>query len=276
MLIVTIPLLLSSLALQLSVPGTIMIAYASTNVTGNNETEDVPNLVSTPPPLLPSIDKIGDADLNGTNTTQVRQPTGNYTNDTALVTDVGRRQIVTNQSATIGQNIPPTQPGQIMDGINVTDISNLNITKEDAVKAEQEANVMLENYNKKVEQEKSLEAVRANQTLQSSNTSSAQTCLGGELSVQIEKTTVCLSPYEISIACNPGGSLVGDPICASAGTSSLQQPLGEQPGVSGEQEVIDETQGQGPGPGEEEPGGGEEEVIEEGDAGEQEVLEDFE
>ena len=65
--------------MQLSVkvtPGTMM-GYASINVTGNDETEDVPNVISTPPPLFPSMDQTGDADANGTNTTHDTSGTAN-------------------------------------------------------------------------------------------------------------------------------------------------------------------------------------------------------
>jgi hypothetical protein len=173
-------------ALQLSAKvtsSTFTTAYASTNVTENSGTGDVPNLVSTPPPLLPSIEQTGDADANRTNTTQVKPPTGNYTNATALVTEgprqiiqskptgnytnatalvtEGPRQIITGRPA-MGQVAPQNQPGlntpNAIPGSNVISIPNINITKEQAAKADQEANVMIEVYYEKVKQEEELKA----------------------------------------------------------------------------------------------------------------------
>ena len=148
----------------------------------------------------------------------------------------------------------------------------MNITKEEAAKAEQQSNVMLETYFEKLEKENetaSMAATQPNQT--TAALTGGSSCFGGEIPVEVDKNnTVCLSPYEISIACNQGGSLFGDPVCSgSAGVSSIQQPGPGQ--TTPEEEVIDETAGQG-----QQPGSGEEEVIEEGDAGEQEVIEDFE
>jgi hypothetical protein len=136
------------------------MAHASTNITGNNGTEDVPNLVSTPPPLLSSIEQTGDANANRTNTIQVRPPTGNYTNATALVTE-GPRQTITGRPAMgqvasqiqLGQNLPNAVTGN-----NVISIPNINITKEQAAKAEQEANVMIKAYYEKVKQEEAAKA----------------------------------------------------------------------------------------------------------------------
>ena len=173
-------------ALQLSTKvtsGTFTTAYASTNVTENSGTRDVPNLVSTPPPLLPSIEQTGDANANRTNTTQVKPPTGNYTNATALVTEgprqiiqskptgnytnatalvtEGPRQIITGRPA-MGQVAPQDQPGlntpNAIPGGNIISIPNINITKEQAVKAEQEANVMIKDYYEKVKQEEEQKA----------------------------------------------------------------------------------------------------------------------
>jgi hypothetical protein len=103
------------------------------------------------------------------------KPTGNYTNGTALVTE-GPRQIITGRPA-IGQVAPQNQLGQNIPspatGSNVFSIPNINITKEQAVKAEQEANVMIKAYYEKLEQEKQKEreaaalaaaAARSNQT----------------------------------------------------------------------------------------------------------------
>jgi hypothetical protein len=96
---------------------------------------------------------------------QIIQPkaTGNYTNGTALVTE-GPRQIITGRSATgqitpqnqLGQNIPnaATGPSSII-------IPNINITKEQSAKAEQEANVMINAYYEKLEQEKQKEKEQA-------------------------------------------------------------------------------------------------------------------
>ena len=236
------------------------------------------------------------------------EPTGDNTNRTNLVTE-GQQQIITNQSASMRQIIPPTQPGQGIGGITLADIANMNISKEEAAKAEKQSNVMLETYYEDLEEKNETSALaQPNETM--GVLQEETRCVAGEVSTQVGNSTVCLSPYEISIACNQGGSLFGDPVCSgSAGVSSTQQP---GPGQSTpEEEVIDETAGQGqqPGSGEEEvleegdageqqpgpgqttpaeeevidetagqgqqPGSGEEEVLEEGDAGEQEVIEDF-
>src|SRR5215204_4636441 len=73
------------------------------------------------------------------------KPTGNATNGTALVTE-GPRQIITGGS-TLGQVSPQNQFGQNMPnavtGNEVISIPNVNITKEEAMKAEQEANLMI-------------------------------------------------------------------------------------------------------------------------------------
>jgi hypothetical protein len=173
-------------ALQLSAKVTssaFTTAYASTNITENSGTGGVPNLVSIPPPLLPSIEQTGDANANRTNTTQVKPPTGNYTNSTALVTEgprqiiqskptgnytnstalvtEGPRQIITGRPA-MGQVAPQNQPGlntpNAIPGSNVISIPNINITTEQAVKAEQEANVMMKDYYEKVKQEEEQKA----------------------------------------------------------------------------------------------------------------------
>jgi hypothetical protein len=152
----------------------VMIASASTNATGNNQTKDVPVLVF-PPPSLFSSDHASNANANRTNATQEpptgnytngtalgtegprqiiqSKPTGNYTNGTALGTE-GPRQIITGRPA-MGQLIPQHQLGQnTSSGNDVIRIPNINITKEQAVKAEQEANVMIKAYYEKLEQEK--------------------------------------------------------------------------------------------------------------------------
>jgi hypothetical protein len=245
--------------LNVTASGLVLKAFASTNVIGNNDTVMNPNLINAPPQIFSPPSQTDD--VNRTNPMQVGSTPGNYSVDTTLPTESQGQTIADSSSNALGGN-------------NVINIPNINISKEQAAKAEQEANVMLEAYNEKVKQEKALDEDQTNQATQFSNTSSAQTCLGGELSIQIDNNTVCLSPYEISIACNPGGSLVGDPLCTSAGTSGIQQPLGQQPGTEeGEQEVIEEPEGQGS---EEIGGGEEEEVIEEGNTGEQEIVEDFE
>ena len=188
-------------ALQLSAKvtsGTFTTAYASTNVTENSGTGDVPNLVSTPPPLLPSIEQTGDANANRTNTTQVKPPTGNYTNATALVTE-GPRQIITGRPA-MGQVAPQDQPGlntpNVIPGGNIISIPNINITKEQAVKAEQEANVMIKDYYEKVKQEEEQKArqqaaalaaaAQVNQTI--NNASQAEGSLEGNATASAIET----------------------------------------------------------------------------------------
>jgi hypothetical protein len=202
MLAVIATMTLLSFALQLTIKVTpdTKIAYASTNVTGNNETEEVPNLVSTPPPLLSSADQTGDANVNITNATQLGPPTGNYTNATALVTE-GPRQIITGRPA-MGQVTPQTQLGQNVPNAdytkNVISIPNINITKEQAAKAEQEADVMIKAYYENVKQEEeekarqeaaALAADQANQTTTESTDEA-------EESEQSEEDTTTTAPDE--------------------------------------------------------------------------------
>jgi hypothetical protein len=197
------------------------------------------------------------------------------------------RQIITGRSDG-GQVTPQNQLGQntpnaVTGNNDITSISSINITKGQAAKAEQEANAMIKAYYEELEEKNEASALATAQPNQSMGALQEETrCVAGEVSTQVGNSTVCLSTYEISIACNQGGSLFGDPVCSeSAGITSIQQPgLGQTPPE--EEEVIDETAGQGqqPGSGEEEVmeegDGGEQEVIEEGDGGEQEAIEDFE
>jgi hypothetical protein len=220
------------------------------------------------------IEVIAYTDNNSSTTITMSEPTENYTNGTAFITE-GPRQIITDQSAT-SRIIPRNQPGKSMPDTvasdATSDILNMNITKEQAAKAEQEANVMIKAYYEELEKKNEASALATAQPNQTTAAIKEETgCLGGEVPVHVESKTVCLSIYEMSIACSPGGSLVGDPICSTAEGSSIQRPAGDLPSPEVEQEVIDETEGQG-----QDPGVGEEEVLEEGDTGEQEVIEEFE
>ena len=117
------------------------------------------------------VEVIADTGIDNSTSVMTSKPTGNATNGTALVTE-GPRQIITGGS-TLGQVSPQNQFGQNMPnavtGNEVISIPNVNITKEEAMKAEQEANLMIKAYNQKLEQEKqekaaALAAVQANQT----------------------------------------------------------------------------------------------------------------
>ena len=204
--IAVIPLL--SIALQLPErfsPSILTIAYASTNVTGNNETENIPSLITTPPPLLSSIDQRGNADLNNTNmtqrvnATQVRPSLGNYTNGTALAAG-GQRQNITG-GFSMDQNPTQNQFGQntpnAITGGDIVNIPNINITKEQAAKAEQEANVMINAYYEKLEQEKQKEkehaaalaaAAQVNQTI--NNASQAEGSLDNATALEVNATAL--------------------------------------------------------------------------------------
>ena len=107
------------------------------------------------------------------------KPTGNNTNGTALGTE-GPRQIITGRPA-MGQPVPQNQPGQSIPSATSGNIiiPNINITKEQAVKAEQEANVMIKAYYEKLEQEKQKEkeevaALAAAAAAQSNQTAEAE------------------------------------------------------------------------------------------------------
>jgi hypothetical protein len=264
---VIVPASLSSPALILSLTHSARIAYALTNVTGNNETGNVPNLITTttPPfPLLSSVDQSYGADVNRPNTTQLEPPTQTVlqSQQSTLRADFG--------SEIVG--------GQTVRGGNQTQESNNSllkpITKEQAAEAEQEANAMVKAYYEELEEKNEASALVTAQPNQTMGALQEETgCIAGEVSAQVGNSTICLSSYEISIACDPGGSLVGDPICSTAADdSSIQQPARNLPSPEVEQEeVIEESGGQG-----QVPGGGEEEVLEEGDAGEQEVIKEFE
>jgi hypothetical protein len=104
------------------------------------------------------------------------KPTGNYTNATALVTE-GPRQIITDRSAI---SVAPKQPGQNVPN-SVVNIPDIKITKEQAAKAEQEANVMIKVYNEKLELEKQKEKEAAALAAQSNQT-------GGEETEEAEDT----------------------------------------------------------------------------------------
>jgi hypothetical protein len=134
---------------------------------------------------------------NSTNIT-VSRPTGNYTNATALVTE-GPRQIITGRPA-MGQVAPQDQPGlntpNAIPGGNVISIPNINITREQAVKAEQEANVMIKDYYEKVKQEEEQKArqqaaalaaaAQVNQTI--NNASQAEGSLEGNATASAIET----------------------------------------------------------------------------------------
>ena len=105
---------------------------------------------------------------------------------------------------------------------------------------------------------------------------------GAEIAFHSNTSSVCLDPFELQSACTPpGGSLAGNPVCSAVSSPDAVKenfPMVQnyvnntardtnQPGV-GEQEVIEEGQGIP---------GGEQEVIEEGQGipgGEQEVIEE--
>ena len=208
-------------ALQLSakvIPSTFMIVYASTNVTENSGIGNVPNLVTTPPPLLPSIDQTGDASVNRTNTTQVGSPTENYTSATALATEgprqiiqpkptenytnaTGPRQIITGRPA-MGQFTPQNQFGQnvpnAVTGSGLVSIPDINITKEQAAKAEQEANVMIEAHYEKVKQEEAAKARQEAAALAAAqaNQTTAQSADEAEESEESEEGSTTTSPDE--------------------------------------------------------------------------------
>jgi hypothetical protein len=265
---VIVPTSLLSPALILSLTHNARIAYALTNVTGNNETGNVPNLITTttPSPLLSSVDQGDGADVSRTNTTQLEPPTQTVLpQQSTLRADFGS-EIVGGQPVREGGN-------QIQENTNPL---LKPITKEQAAEAEQEANVMIKAYYEELEEKNKASALATAQPNQTMGALQEETgCVAEEVSVQVGNSTICLSSYEISIACNPGGSLVGDPICSTvADDSSIQQPAGNLPSPEVEQEeVIEESGGQGQVP----EGEGEEEVLEEGDAGEQqEVIEEFE
>jgi hypothetical protein len=126
------------------------------------------------------------------------RPTGNYTNATALVTE-GPRQIITGRPA-MGQVAPQDQPGlntpNAIPGGNVISIPNINITREQAVKAEQEANVMIKDYYEKVKQEEEQKArqqaaalaaaAQVNQTI--NNASQAEGSLEGNATASAIET----------------------------------------------------------------------------------------
>lgn len=169
-------------ALQFSVEvtlSTIMIAYASANVTGNNETEDVPNLITTPPPLLSSTDQTDSTGVNGTNATQLvsQKPT-------VLQPQQLRPQAGFGNERVGGQTFGGGNQTQQSTGDNtaVTNPLLKPITKGEAAKAEQEANVMIKAYYEKIKQEEeekarqeaaALAAARANQTT-TENTAEAE------------------------------------------------------------------------------------------------------
>ena len=158
-------------------PDVIMTACASASENGVNQTANVPILVF-PPPTSPSAELADNASAIGTNASLKGSPTGNYTNGTASVTEgprqiiqpkptgnytndsasvtEGPRQIITGRQNPFGQNIP----SEVTDS-SVINIPNINITKEQAVKAEQEANVMIKAYYEKLEQEKQKEREEA-------------------------------------------------------------------------------------------------------------------
>jgi hypothetical protein len=266
---IIVPVSLLSPASILSLTHSARIAYALTNVTGNNETGNVPNLITTtttPSPVLSSVDQGDGADVNRTNTTQSEPPTQTVLQPQQFTfrADFGS-EIVGGQTVRGGGNQTQESNNPLLEPI----------TKEQAAKAEQEANVMIKAYYEELEEKNKASALATAQPNQTMGALQEETgCVAGEVSVQVGNSTVCLSSYEISIACNPGGSLVGDPICSTAADdSSIQQPAGNLPSPEVEQEeVIEESGGQG-----QVPGGEEEEVLEEGDAGEQqEVIEEFE
>jgi hypothetical protein len=244
------------------------IAYATTNVTSNNETGNVPNLITTPPPLVSSVDRTdagggGAADVNITNATQLEQQTQ---------TPPQRQQ--SSLRAEAGSEIVGSQT--VRGGLQTQESNNSfiePITKGQAAEAEQEANAMIDAYYEELEQKNEASVLATSKLNQTRGALLEQAgCVTGEISVQVGNSTVCLSSYEISIACNPGGSLVGDPLCSNTDFSSIQQPSANLPSPEVErEEVIEESGGQV-----QEPGSGEEEALEEGSAGEQEVIEDFE
>jgi hypothetical protein len=241
------------------IPGT-MIAYGSIDFAGNNTTEDVPNLISTPPPPLSSTDQVGNT--NGTNATQegpstVLQPQRS-TPEANFSSEIDEGQTIGVDNQTLRSTGNSTF---------ITSPLLKPITKEQALKAEQGANAMLEAYYRQNERSVNKTSNLSSYVGGNVNTSVAQTCLEGEFPVQIDANSVCLSSYEISTACNPGGSLAGDPICSAA------VPSPQQDGSSmGEQEVIEEGGGQGQEP--LLPGNQEQETIDEGGTGEQEVIEE--
>jgi hypothetical protein len=116
------------------------------------------------------------------------KPTGNYTNGTALVTE-GPRQIITGRPSTsqvtpqnqLGQNIPnaATGPSSII-------IPNINITKTQAAKAEQEANLMIKAYYEELELEKQRQEQEAAALTAAAAAQSNQT--GGEEAEEAEDT----------------------------------------------------------------------------------------
>jgi hypothetical protein len=110
------------------------------------------------------------------------KPTGNYTNGTASVPE-GPRQIITGRPG-IGQVAPQNQFGQNKP-VGVTDssvinIPNINITKEQAAKAEQEASIMIKAYYEKLEQEKQEEKEEAAALAPAAAAQSNQTPDGAE------------------------------------------------------------------------------------------------
>jgi hypothetical protein len=171
-------MLLLSIELQLPVkvtPSIAIIAYASANITGNNTSVDLPNPISTPPPLLTVPNRTVDVP-NRTNI-QIEQsvtkplqpgPDANLGNDT---------------NDTVGQTLAKNQMGQNTSN-NATFMgpSLKPITKEQAQKAEQEASIMIKEYYEKLERDKQIEkekeaieaalaSAQANQTRGATDTS---------------------------------------------------------------------------------------------------------
>jgi hypothetical protein len=191
-------------------PDVVMTACTSASATGVNQTVNVPTLVF-PPPTSPSAELADNASLTRTNTSMTGSPTGNYTNGTALVTEgprqiiqskptgnytngtalvtEGPRQIITGRPAT-AQIAPQNQPGQNIAnapaGSNPIIIPNINITKAQAAKAEQEANLMIDTYYEKLELEKQRQEQEAAALTAAAAAQSNQT--GGEETEEAEDT----------------------------------------------------------------------------------------